>query len=195
VGEGGFKPLEGSKPFVGTNGTRHTAEETQLHMIFPKHLHSKVIKALLEAHPYETVAYEITTLENSRSDLGMGCIGDLSTGKQESDFLKELKAILGTPVLRHSALLGKHIKRVAILGGSGSFAIESAMAQGADAYITADLKYHDFFRAEASCLLVDVGHYESEQFTKTTIMEHLNKNFPNFAFISSKTDTNPVHYF
>jgi len=125
----------------------------------------------------------------------MGCIGNLPTGEQETDFLKKLKAILGTPVLRHSALLGKHIKRVAILGGSGSFAIESAMAQGADAYITADLKYHDFFRAEASCLLVDVGHYESEQFTKTTIMEHLNKNFPNFAFISSKTDTNPVHYF
>ena len=195
VGEGGFKPLEGSKPFVGTNGTRHTAEETQLHMIFPKHLHTMVIKALLEAHPYETVAYEITTLENSRSDLGMGCIGNLPTGEQESDFLKKLKAILGTPVLKHSALLGNHIKRVAILGGSGSFAIESAMVQGADAYITADLKYHDFFRAEASCLLVDVGHYESEQFTKTTIMEHLNKNFPNFAFISSKTDTNPVHYF
>jgi putative NIF3 family GTP cyclohydrolase 1 type 2 len=125
----------------------------------------------------------------------MGCIGNLPTGEQETDFLKKLKAILGTPVLRHSPLLGKHIKRVAILGGSGSFAIESAMAQGADAYITADLKYHDFFRAEASCLLVDVGHYESEQFTKTTIMEHLNKNFPNFAFISSKTDTNPVHYF
>ena len=194
-GEGGFKPLEGSKPFVGTSGFRHTAAETQLQMIFPKHLHSKVITALLDAHPYETVAYEITTLENSRSDLGMGCIGELPRSMQESDFLKKLKDILSTPAFRHSALLGKGIKRVAILGGSGSFAIESATAQGADAYITADLKYHDFFRAEGSCLLVDVGHYESEQFTKTTIMKHLNENFPNFAFISSKTNTNPVHYF
>ena len=195
VGEGSFKPLKGSKPFVGTNNTRHTAEEIQLQMIFPKHIQSKIIKVLLEAHPYEAVAYEITTLENSRSDLGMGCIGNLPTFMRESDFLKKLKDILGTPVLRHSSLLGKHIKRVAILGGSGSFAIESAMIKGADAYITADLKYHDFFRAESSCLLVDVGHYESEQFTKATIMAHLIKNFPNFAFISSKKYTNPVHYF
>ena len=195
VGEGSFKPLRGSKPFVGINNTRHTTEETQLQMIFPKHIQRKIIKALLEVHPYEAVAYEITTLENSRSDLGMGCIGNLPTFMRESDFLKKLKDILGTPVLRHSSLLGKHIKRVAILGGSGSFAIESAMIKGADTYITADLKYHDFFRAEASCLLVDVGHYESEQFTKATIMAHLIKNFPNFAFISSKKYTNPVHYF
>jgi len=195
AGEGSYKPLEGSNPFAGITGNRHTAEETQLQVIFPKHLHSKIINTLLDTHPYEAVAYEITTLENSRSDLGMGCIGELPKGMEESDFLNKLKAILGTAVFRHSALLGKPIKRVGLLGGSGSFAIESAIAQGADVYITADLKYHDFFRAEASCLLVDVGHYESEQFTKTTIMEHLNKNFPNFAFISSKTDTNPVHYF
>lgn len=195
AGEGGFKPLEESKPFIGITGTRHEVKETQLQMIFPKHIHNKVISALLDVHPYETVAYEITTLENSRSDLGMGCIGQLRCSIKESDFLKKLKEILGTPTIRHSALLDKHIKRVAILGGSGSFAIESAVAQGADAYITADLKYHDFFRAESRCLLIDVGHYESEQFTKKTIMKHLNENFPNFAFISSKTDTNPVHYY
>ncbi len=194
-GEGTFQPLEGSKPFVGNKGKRHIEAEDQLQLVFEKHLQSRVTKALLDAHPYETVAYEITTLQNIRPDLGMGCIGQLPKGMNEKKFLEKLKAILGTPTLRHSALLGKEINRVALLGGSGSFAIESAIRKGADIFITADLKYHDFFRAESACLLVDVGHYESEKFTKTRIMEFLNKNFPNFAFISSKTDTNPVHYF
>ena len=194
-GTGSFTPLEGSSPYVGEKGKRHHEAETQLQVVMPKHCKAAVITALHNAHPYETVAYELTALENTRTDIGMGCMGELPTAIEEKEFLKNIKEILGTPLLKHSALLNKKIKRVALLGGSGSFAIDTAKAKNCDVFITADMKYHDFFKSENQCLLVDVGHYESEQFTKKIIIEHLRKNFPNFAFISSKTDTNPVHYF
>ena len=194
-GKGSFRPLDGSKPFVGEKGKRHIEDEIQLQLVLPLHKKNDVVDALNQAHPYETVAYELFSIENVRSDLGMGCIGMLEEAMDEAAFLAKLKSVLGTPSLRHSALRGKKIERVGLLGGSGSFAIDAALRQGADAFITADLKYHDFFKGENDCLLIDVGHYESEQFTKYTIMEHLSKNFPSFAFISSKTETNPVHYF
>jgi dinuclear metal center YbgI/SA1388 family protein len=194
-GIGSFLPLEGSNAFVGEKGKRHEEAETQLQVVLPKHCKSKVIAALQQAHPYETVAYELIALENVRTDVGMGCIGQLTKPIAEQEFLEELKAILGTPVLRHSALLGKQIQRIALLGGAGSFAIDAAKRQNADVFITADLKYHDFFKGEKNILLIDAGHYETEQHTKKIIMEFLSKNFPNFAFISSKTDTNPVYYF
>ena len=194
-GTGSFTPLEGSTPYVGEKGQRHLEPETNLQVVLPKHCKNAVITSLQKAHPYETVAYELSVLENTRSDLGMGCVGTLAKSISEQELLKTLKAILGTPCVRHSALLGKKIERIALLGGSGSFAIGAAKQQKADVFITADLKYHDFYSGENSCLLIDVGHFESEQFTKKIIIEHLSKNFPNFAFISSKTDTNPVHYF
>lgn len=194
-GTGGFTPLEGSDPYVGIKGERHLEAETQLQVVMPKHCKNAVLSALQKTHPYETVAFELTVLENTRTDLGMGCVGTLSKPISERDFLNGLKAILGTPYLRHSRLLGKKIERVGLLGGSGSFAIDAAKAKNCDVFITADMKYHDFFKGEHEILLVDVGHYESEQFTKKIILEHLRKNFPNFAVISSKTDTNPVHYF
>lgn len=194
-GTGSFLPLEGSNAFVGEKGKRHEEAEKQLQVVLPKHCKNKVVHALQQAHPYETVAYELTVLENVQSDLGMGCIGQLTKPIAEQEFLTELKAILGTPMLRHSVLLGKKIERVALLGGSGSFAIDAAKGQNADVFITADLKYHDFYKGENRILLIDAGHYESEQFTKKIIMEFLSKNFPNFAFVSSKTYTNPVHYF
>ena len=194
-GTGSFMPLEGSNAFVGEKDKRHVEPETQLQVVLLKHCKNKVISALNLVHPYETVAYELTVLENTRTDLGMGCIGQLSKPIAEQDFLRKLKGILGTPILRHSGFLEKDIERVALLGGSGSFAIDEVRRQKADVFITADLKYHDFFKGENNILLIDAGHYESEQFTKKIIMEFLSKNFPNFAFISSKTDTDPVHYF
>jgi len=166
-----------------------------LQVVLPKHCKKVIVETLVQTHPYETVAYELFPIENVRTDLGMGCIGMLEEAMDEAAFLGKLKAILGTPSLRHSGLTGKKIERVALLGGSGSFAIEAAIRQGADAFVTADLKYHDFFKGENNCLLVDVGHYESEQFTKNTIIEVLRKKFPSFAVISSKTVTNPVYYF
>ena len=194
-GIGGYRPLDGSTPFVGNVGERHFESEMQLQVILPKHVKAAVLTALEQSHPYETVHYELSVLENVRNDLGMGCVGSLPRPVEEKAFLKTLKDIVGTPSIKHSKLFNKNIERVALLGGSGSFATEAAIGQGADVFITADLKYHDFYKAEKHLILVDVGHFESEQFTKKIIIEFLSKNFPNFAFISSKTETNPVHYF
>ena len=158
-------------------------------------MESEIIKTLFRAHSYEEVAYEITTLENKNQNIGMGMVGELEKPIDETNFLNYLKEKMNTGFIRHSEFLGKKIKKVAVLGGSGSFAIQAAKAAGADAFVTADLKYHDFFQAEKSILLTDIGHYESEQFTKNLLVAYLTKKITNFAIILSKTNTNPVKYF
>ena len=97
--------------------------------------------------------------------------------------------------LRHSSLLDKKIKKVAVLGGSGSNAIKNAIQAGADAYLTADLKYHQFYEAENQILLADIGHFESERYTKNYILDYLKEKITNFAIILSEENTNPVQYF
>ena len=154
-----------------------------------------VLSALQESHPYESVAYELVQLENQQNEIGLGSIGELKEPMKETTFLAYIKTALNVPQIRHSVLLNKTIKRVAVLGGSGAFCIDAARAKGADALVTADLKYHDFFKAEHKMLLVDAGHYETEHFTKKIIHGYLTKKIPNFAFTLSETNTNPVQYF
>lgn len=125
---------------------------------------------------------------------GMGMIGELQESMSESDFLNYTKMIFNTECIRFSNKIGKSIQKVAVLGGSGSFAIENALMKKADAYISADFKYHDFFRAEEKILLIDVGHYESEQFTKNLLVEYLTKKFTSFAVVLSEKSTNPIYY-
>lgn len=194
AGEGGFRPLENSQPHVGAQGVRHQEAEQQVQMVFQAHLQQPVVQTLLENHPYEEVAYEITTLDNVNQHLGMGMIGDLPAPMEPAAFLSFVKEKLGTAMLRHSATTNNPIQRVAVLGGSGSFSTDTAMAKGADAYITADLKYHDFFKGHDKFLVVDAGHFETEQFTKKLIAEYLIKKLPNFAVLLSGLDTNPVKY-
>lgn len=194
-GNGTFKGSTVSNPTKGKMGTTHREAETKITVTFPKHLESKVLKTLLETHSYEEVAYEIMTLENKNQHIGMGMVGELQKSLTEIDFLNHLKLKMNTGCIRHSLLLHKPIKKIAVLGGSGSFAIGAAKAAGADAFVTADLKYHDFFSAEHSIFLADIGHYESEQFTKNYLVEYLTKKITNFAIILSKTNTNPVKYF
>ena len=193
-GYGTFKGNENTNPTKGIKGNLHTEEETKISITFPKHIESQVISTLFKAHSYEEIAYEITTLENKNQHIGMGMIGELEEPMDEISFLNYLKGKMNTECIRHSALLNKKIKKVAVLGGSGSFAIEAAKAAEADVFITADLKYHDFFSAENKLLLADIGHYESEQFTKNGLIAHLTKKITNFAIILSKTNTNPVKY-
>ena len=126
---------------------------------------------------------------------GMGMIGELQKSIPEKEFLNYVKGIMKTSLIKHSTFLNKKIKKVAVLGGSGSFAIEEAIKAGADCFITADLKYHDYFRAENKILLLDIGHYESEQYTKELILNFLRKKIPKFACVISKSNTNPVNYF
>ena len=193
-GKGSFKGNESSNPVIGERGNLHFEEETQIGITFPAHLESKVLNALFTSHPYEEVAYEITSLENTNQHLGMGMIGELKESQDEKSFLKFIKSTFKTGCVRHSELLNKPIKKVAVLGGSGAFAIENAKKAGADIYITADLKYHDFYKAEKNIILADIGHYESEQFTKNLLYSFLTKKFSNFALILAETNSNPIKY-
>lgn len=194
-GTGRFKGNDHSNPFKGEINKRNEVEEVNIKMVFASHLSAQVINALKESHPYETVAFDIVALDNPNPEIGMGRIGELQAPLEGSVFLNKVKKSVPSGMLRHSPIPTKPIHKVAVLGGSGSFAIETAKKQGADAFITSDLKYHHFFQGEESLLLVDVGHYESEQFTKKLIFEHLSKNLPNFAVVLSETITNPVNYF
>ena len=193
-GIGTFNGNENSNPSIGTPGTTQYEKEVKLSITFTKHLESQILQTLFKHHPYEEVAYEVTTLENKNQNIGMGMIGEFEIPMEETDFLKHVKQTMQTKCIRHSSLLGKPIKKVAVLGGSGSFAIPAAKSAQADTFITADLKYHEFFTADNSILLTDIGHYESEQFTKNLLVAYLTKKMPNFAIILSNTNTNPVKY-
>ena len=154
----------------------------------------KLLQALQKNHPYEEVAYEIVTTENIHQNIGMGMIGELPTALSQKDFLTYVKKTMQTDCIRHSEMSENKIKKVAVLGGSGSFAISNAKKAKADAYISADFKYHDFFKAENQILLTDIGHYESEQFTKNLLVDYLTKKFSSFAIILSEKSTNPIYY-
>ena len=190
-----FRGNEDSNPVKGEKGELHFEKETQLGVTFPKHLEGKVLQALFSSHPYEEVAYEVYSLENTNQHIGMGMTGELETPMEEQDFLEFLKERFNTGCIRHSALLGKPVKKIAVLGGSGSFAIQNAKNSGADVFVTADLKYHDFYRAEGTLVLADIGHFESEQYTKNRLHTYLKKKFANFAIVLSNTNTNPIKYF
>jgi len=194
-GLGTYNGNAASIPTKGKKGQLHTEAETKLTVTFAKHLEPKILQALFKTHSYEEVAYEISTLENTNQNIGMGMIGEFKNPMDELSFLNHLKTKMNTEAIRHSSFLNKKIKKVAVLGGSGSFAINAAKANGADAFVTADLKYHDFFTAENNILLADIGHYESEQFTKNLLVAYLTKKITNFAIVLSQTNTNPVKYF
>ncbi len=194
-GEGSFKPNEDANPAIGKKGELHFEKETQIGVVFPSHLESRILQTLFKEHPYEEVAYELTTLNNAHQNLGMGMTGELEEPMEETEFLALLKNTFNTGCIKHSALRGKPVKKVAVLGGSGSFAIENAKKAGVDFFITADLKYHDFYKAEGNLVLADIGHYESEQYTKDLIHSYLSKKISNFALILANTKTNPIKYY
>ncbi|MBF8148418.1 Nif3-like dinuclear metal center hexameric protein [Winogradskyella sp. F6397] len=193
-GEGTYLGNENSNPVIGTKGELHTEKEVAISVTFKKHLEPNLLQALFDAHPYEEVAYEISTLENTNQHIGIGMIGELNDAMNTEDCLNFIKNKMNTDCIRYSKSLNKPIKRIAVLGGSGSFAISAAKAANADILVTADLKYHDFFRAENDLILADIGHYESEQFTKSFLVDYLSKKITNFAIILSKTNTNPIKY-
>ena len=201
-GTGSFKGNEHSNPVIGKQHTFHQEKESQLQMTFAAHLRGSILSALQNSHPYEEVAYEVTTLENVNQKIGMGMIGELPEALPEKDCLQMINEIFNAQGIRHSSFLNKPIKRIAVLGGSGAFAINNAKRAGADLYITADIKYHEFYQAENSIVIADIGHYESEQYTKDLIVSHLRKKISNFApafnsgnIVLSDKNTNPIKYF
>lgn len=194
-GEGTFRPKKGANPFIGNVGDREVINENLITCIFEDYKQSAIVKAMLNAHPYEEVAYQITAIENSNPYVGLGRYGDLKNEMPEIDFLHFVKETLNLKVIRHSDCIGKKIKRVGVLGGSGTSGIRYAKQVKCDAYLTGDYKYHDFFQAEGNILLCDIGHFESEQFVVQQIFDILSENFPKFAISKSSLNTNPVNYF
>lgn len=193
-GIGTFMGNENSDPTIGEKFQFTESKEIKIEVTFEKHLQSKILKALFKNHSYEEVAYEIYTLENQHQNIGLGMIGTLENPMNESDFLHFVKETMQVGAIRHSEFIGKPIQKIAVLGGSGSSAIKNAISAGADAYLTADLKYHNFYEAENQILLADIGHFESERYTKNYIVDFLTEKIPNFAIILSDENTNPVKY-
>ena len=194
-GLGSFRGNENTNPFVGKKGEIHIEKEARFETIFPGYLQGRVIAALLKSHPYEEVAYDIYPLDNLFNKTGMGMIGTLASPVTETGFLQQLKSTFNTGVIKHTSLKGKPVEKVAVCGGAGSFLLNAAIAAGADFFVSADFKYHQFFDAENKIVIADIGHFESEQFTKELFYELLMKNFPKFAVHLSGVHTNPVFYF
>jgi len=195
AGTGTFKAGAGTNPFAGEIGRHQQEDEIKIETIFPAWLEDKIILAMKAAHPYEEVAYDILPLANVHNLIGAGIAGDLPAAMDEKDFLQQTKETFMVPVIRHTALTGKLVKKVAVCGGAGSFLISSAISCGAGFYITADVKYHEFFDAEGRLVIADVGHYESEQFTIALLAGFLQEKFPTFAALKTGVKTNPVNYF
>lgn len=194
-GTGTYQAGEGANPAIGELGEYHEETENRLEVIIPTHQQNQVLKALRQAHPYEEVAYYLTPLDNQNQEVGAGAVGDLPAPMDEQSWLTYLKTRMNLNLVRYTPLPNRPIRRVAVCGGVGSFLLPDAVRAGADAFVTADYKYHEFFDADGRLTICDIGHYESEVFTKELISGHLAKKFTTFAVILSETDTNPVRYF
>lgn len=194
-GSGTFKAGEGTNPYVGEQGKQHHEKETKIEVVFPSWSERAVVAAMIKAHPYEEAAYDIVSLDNSFSEVGSGIVGELEVEMNETDFLKHLKEKMSAKVVRHTQLLNRKIRKVVVCGGAGSFLLMDAIRSGADVFVTADFKYHQFFDADGKMVICDIGHYESEQFTMELFRDILKKKFPTFASTFSKVNTNPINYF
>lgn len=194
-GKGTFKAGENTNPIVGKPGEQHQEPEIKIEVIFPAWLEKKIIQSLLLSHPYEEVAYDIISLDNTFQSIGSGIIGDLMNPTDEERFLQKLKNVFNLKIIKHTLLKGSPVRKVAVCGGAGSFLIPKALASGADFFITSDIKYHEFFDANEKMVIADIGHYESEQFTMDLLKDVLAQKFPTFAVLKTGVNTNPVRYF
>jgi dinuclear metal center YbgI/SA1388 family protein len=195
TGRGSFKGNEHTHPYVGEPGKRHYEDEVRIETVYPANLESKILMALFLAHPYEEVAYDLYPLTNQHQQIGAGMIGELELPTNETSYLQHIKTKLKAPVIRHTELLNRPVKKVAVCGGSGGFLLKQAIAAGADVFITADYKYHEFFDAEGKIVIADVGHFESEQFTQQLLFDLLHQKFIGLQLRLTEVNTNPVRYF
>lgn len=194
-GLGTFKAMEGADPYVGNIGERHEEKEIRIEMIFQAYQQNAIVQALKYAHPYEEVAYDIYSLDTILNQFGSGLVGELENPLTEKDLLLKLKSGFHLSSIRHTAFLDKTVTKIAVCGGAGSFLLNAAKVAGAQAFITSDIKYHEFFDADSEILVADIGHFESEQFTIDLLAGILKDKFPNFAVLKTEIVTNPVNYF
>lgn len=194
-GNGTFKGEEGSEPFAGEIGKRHTEREMRIEVVLPSERINHVTRELKKAHPYEEVAYEVYSLENRNKDVGAGMIGSLDKPMDLEKFLSLIKETFNCGSIRHTKKIKSEVSRIAWCGGAGSFLLNAAKAHHADVFITGDFKYHEFFDADNDLVIADIGHYESEQFTMNLIADFLKGIFPTFAVRLTEVYTNPVNYY
>lgn len=193
-GEGTFLPMDNAAPHIGEQGTEEAVNENRVELMFPAHLTQQVLAALKAAHPYEEVAYYLQALENEHQNVGAGMIGKLEVEMEEDEFLQHLKKSMELKVIKHTPLLGKKISKVALCGGTGIFLLGQAKGKGATLFITSDVKYHEFFDAERQIVIVDIGHYESEIYTKELFIDILSQKFSSIALYLTNVVTNPISY-
>jgi len=193
-GIGTFKANKSANPFIGNVDELHSEPEIKVEVILPDYLKNHVLEALIKSHPYEEPAYDFIALQNEWNQVGAGIIGELEVTEDELSFLNRIKTIFNQPSIRYTKLLGRKIKHVALCGGSGSSFLLDAILSNADVYISGDFKYHEFFDAQNRILIADIGHFESEQFTKDIFYEIITKKIPTFAVQISDSKTNPINY-
>jgi dinuclear metal center YbgI/SA1388 family protein len=194
TGEGTFRAGIGANPHVGNIEEMHFEPEVRIETVLPVMKKEEVLRALLAVHPYEEPVYDLYPIENEWSRHGSGVVGVLPEPMPEQEFLYLLKDLFNLPTIRHSKLEGKEIRDVAICGGAGAFLIPKAISYGADAFVTGEAKYNDFYDVEDRILLAVLGHYESEICTKDIFFDVISGKFPNFAIHKSAFDSNPVKY-
>jgi dinuclear metal center YbgI/SA1388 family protein len=194
-GIGAFQPDDNAKPFIGQAGQLEEVAEDRLEVIFPTHLKGAVMQALRQAHPYEEVAYYLHQLENDNQEIGSGAIGQLPQPMPIADFLALLKNKMQARCIRHTALFQETVQTIALCGGTGSFLLPQAIRQGADVFVSADFKYHEFFDADQRILIADIGHYESEQFTADLLQHKLQAAFVGLPVVRTQLSTNPIQYY
>ncbi len=193
-GTGTFRPNDAANPTIGHQNVDETVEEDRIEVIFENHKTGGILNALKQAHPYEEVAYYLTQLQNVNQEVGSGMVGRLEAPMQTHEFLHLLKEKMQTGCVRHTPIHQEKVQKIAVCGGAGSFLLSKAKSVGADVFITADFKYHEFFDADGKIIIADIGHYESEVFTKELISEYLSEKLTNIAPLLSKVDTNPLKY-
>lgn len=193
-GTGTFRGNESSNPSIGVQGKDERVEETRIEVLAPKHLENQILRAMKEHHPYEEVAYYLSELKNVNQEIGAGLIGSLEKETSANEFLAHLKHAMNVDTIKHTSVTSAKVRKIAVCGGSGSFLLPKAIQFGADMFISADFKYHDYFEANGEITIVDIGHYESEVYTKDLLHDELTKTFTKFAFRLSKVDTNPIKY-
>ena len=193
-GFGTFLPDNNANPHVGEVGKLNVQSEKKIEVIFPVYKESEIISQMKKSHPYEEIAYQVYTINNKYQDIGSGVIGNLEERMKTKDFLEFIQSRFNTGCIRHTKIIGDYIEKVAVCGGSGSFLLRYAKKRGADIFITSDFKYHEFFDSDNDIIVADIGHYESEVFTKEVIYDLLINNFSTFAVQLSNINTNPVNY-
>ncbi len=192
-GQGSFLPNENAKPFIGSKGKKEIVNENRIEVVFPFYVEKQVLDAMHAAHPYEEVAYYVQKVQNLNQEIGAGAIGDIDPMKA-NECLAYIKKQMQVQVLRHTHICFDKITKIAVCGGVGSFLLNDAKKAGAQVFVSSDFKYHEFFDAENQIIIADIGHFESEQFTKDLILEKISKKFTNFASYLSEVNTNPITY-